>query len=293
MSQLSVLLLTRNRREFVERCIYSLYATTEREQVMIYIWDNASEDDTADYLATLKKWPYFIPMHSKINIGTEARNKLLKIVTTPYVMSIDDDIWLVTKGWLPAMIECFENYPTLAGLNLGGPRDERNQMGVSWGGVDYNSFSEPRFQYENIVEENIPVIDPQGLDSSWIRCGNQAILLSPPHTFSGSCAIWKTDLLRGYSWKSHAGIMSDMNGEWGDYVRAQGCALGIIWGYRLYHAVGPWWHLGHAEKAWRDKCQQAPVIYNRSYVEQWRWFDQAKAWSGWGSGIPDVEEMIS
>lgn len=289
---ISVLVVTKDRRSFVERCIYCLYNTTDPGEVIIYIWDNTSEDDTVDYLATLKQWPRIIPMRSKTNIGTEARNHMLQLVQTPYLMSIDDDVWLETPGWISAMIECFDSDSKLGGLALGLRVDERYQMGVTWEEIDYDHFQQPRFKCEPLVKTIVPLLDPQLIESPWELCGSQAIVPAPPYLFTGACAVWKTDLLKNYAWKSHAGIMSDMAGEWGYRVKELGYSLAAIFGYSAYHAVGPWWHIPDGEKAWAEKSRQAPIIYNRPEAEQWKWYEQAKMWSGWGSGIPDVHDIL-
>ena len=61
---ITVLLVTRNRREFVDRCLSCLCRTSQLDNILIYVWDNASEDDTSDYLATYKEHPFIIPIRS-------------------------------------------------------------------------------------------------------------------------------------------------------------------------------------------------------------------------------------
>ena len=296
-AKISALVVTKDRRSFIERCLYCLCKTTEPGEIIIYIWDNASEDDTADYLATLKQWPYIFPMRSKTNIGTEARQRMLPLVHTPYIVTLDDDIWINTPGWAKGFIDIFEGDPKLGAINFGGWIDERCRMGISWQGVDYNKFDKPMFRFDTLIDPTLGNLNPpdekhernmKRINGHWILPGNTEI----PFTFTGAHALWRTELIRDYVWKSHAGLMSDMAGEWKDWIIAKGYYVAVSIEFICYHATGPWWHIPDGEKAWRTKSQQSPVIYNRSEKLQWSWYEQAKAWSGWGSGIPDIEDLL-
>ncbi len=157
---ISVLIVTRNRRDFLERCLMCICSTSTLEERKIYIWDNASEDDTADYLATLKKWDDFVIMRSEINIGTRARQEMVKMINSPLALTIDDDAWITTPGWASAMTKCFELDSKLGALMFGRTADERNNFGVTWDGKDYNTFDRPRFKSENIVGAFKPTLEP-------------------------------------------------------------------------------------------------------------------------------------
>jgi glycosyltransferase involved in cell wall biosynthesis len=299
-AKITALCVTRNRRSFIERCIMCLYKTTMPENLLIYIWDNASEDDTPEYLATLKNCSTILPMQSRQNIGTRARQEMLKLVKTPYILTIDDDAWISTSKWDVMLIKAMELDPTLGAATLGQYIDERSRFGITWEKQDYayDEFREPRFQYENLID-SIPISGPFDPETDLYKVTKNfnGVRIVPennlfPITFGGFCTLWRIEPLKGYEWKGHAGIMSDMAGEWEPWIKNKGYYIGIVIDVVVYHAVGPWWHLPQHETSWKEKCRYSPTIYKRSGEEQWKWYEQARVWSGWGSGIPDANVLL-
>jgi glycosyltransferase involved in cell wall biosynthesis len=292
---ISVLIVTRNRRDFLERCLMCLYATSTSNERKIYVWDNASEDDTHDYLATLKKWNDIVIIRSENNIGTRARQEMVKMINSPLVLTIDDDAWITTPGWATAITQCFDNDPQLGALMFGRTADERNNFGVTWDGKDYNTFERPRFKSENIVGVFNGTIEPpderhrsvmKKIGDHWILPENDKIGLE----FGGWCAIWRTEIIRDHNWEGASGVMTDMASEWVDLVRNNFYYKALTIEFLAYHACGAWWHLMcHGELSWQDKVRESPVIYGRESSEQQKWYEQAKEWSGWGSGIDIVK----
>ncbi len=292
---ISILIVTRNRRDFLERCLMSICATSTDEEREIYIWDNASEDDTAEYLATLRNWQGIKVFGSRDNIGTRARQQMIKMIDSPLVLTIDDDAWIATPGWASAAIHCFNNDPKLGALMFGRTADERNNFGVTWDGRDYNTFSKPRFASENIVGAFKGTIEPpdekhlkvmKKIGDHWILPENDTIDL----VFGGWCTIWRTDIVKSHIWKGESGVMTDMASEWADLVNAYGYYKALTIEFLAYHACGAWWHMMcHGELSWEDKVREAPVIYLRDGSEQQKWLDQSKKWSGWGSGIDIIK----
>jgi len=294
--EISVLVVTRNRRNFLDRCLMCLYSTSLSQERKIYVWDNASEDDTSAYLATLKHWDDIVIMRSKVNIGTRARQKMLTMIDNPYILTIDDDAWITTPGWAPAMIECFKGDPKIGALMFGRTADERNSFGVTWEGIEYKNLSRPRFKSENLIGAFKPTCEPPNeihrkmmkkIGNHWILPENDKI----PISFGGWCAIWRSDIVKKHRWKGLSGLMSDMASEWAELVKEQGYYKAVSIEFLAYHGCGPWWHLvDNGELSWKDKVRESPIIYNRSSEEQQKWYDQAKEWLGWDSGIPTVEE---
>lgn len=292
---ISILVVTRNRRDFLERCLMCLCATSTPEERKIYIWDNASEDDTPDYLATLKQWDDFVIMRSEINIGTKARQEMVKVIDTPLALTIDDDAWITTSGWASSMSKCFELDSKLGALMFGRTTDERNSFGVTWDGKDYNTFSRPRFKSENIVGAFKPTLEPpdkkhrevmKKIGDHWILPENNKIGLC----FGGWCTFWRTEIVKEHFWKGDSGVMTDMASEWVDLVRNSSYYKALTIEFLAYHACGAWWHLMcHGELSWQDKVRESPVIYGRESSEQQKWYEQAKEWSGWGSGIDIIK----
>lgn len=299
---LSIVIITYNRRDFLEKCMYCVCETGNAENYDLYIWDNASTDDTADFLASYKKWNFIKPMRSKVNIGTEASNKLVEIIETPFIMTLEPDAWICTKGWDEAILDCFKQDDKLGSLHLLTFLDERSQYGVTWQGTNYDTLSKPRFRCESILGMDIPAdicsCLEKGLTDEKEKgrikiVGEHSILLRGHFIPCGGTGVWRRDLIKNYLWKSHSGLISDINGEWGEHIAQQGYYSGIIYKYFAYHAaIAPWFHLEREYEYWIKKADLAPVIYNRSSEVEWSWYKQAKEWSGWGSGIPDTEDVL-
>jgi glycosyltransferase involved in cell wall biosynthesis len=288
--KISVLIITRNRRDFLDRCLMCLYETSTSEERHIYVWDNASEDDTPDYLATLKNWPDITIFRSEKNIGMEGRWKMIKMINSPYLLTLDDDAFITTKGWAN-LTKCFEADEKLGAICFSRATDERNNFGVTWEGVDYNSLSKPRFFSENMVNVFKGVPEPpdekhrnlmKNLDGHWILPENKEINI----LFGGFCTLWRTDIVKRKKWQGKYGIMTDMAAEYRYVTEMYGLYVSITIEYVAYHACGCWWHMMcHGELSWADKVRESPIIYNRPGSEQQKWLDQCKEWSGWGSGI--------
>lgn len=271
-NKIAILIVTRNRRDFLERCLMCICATSTPQERQIYVWDNASEDDTADYLATLKQWPEFTIMRSETNIGTQARQEMVIMIDSiysPLVLSIDDDAWITTTDWASAISQCFNNDPKLGALMFGRTADERNNFGVTWDGKDYNTLSKPRFKSENIVgafkgtilppdEKHMEVMKKIG--DHWILPENDKIGL----VFGGWCTVWRTDIVKQHIWKGDSGVMTDMASEWTELVKTYGYYKSLTIEFLAYHGCGCWWHLmDHGELSWQDKVRESPVIYGR------------------------------
>lgn len=109
MTQVSVVVATRNRKKDLVRCIRSLNALPERPPVLVV--DNGSEDGSADALAGLE--PSVRIIRAGRNLGAVGRNLGALACDTPYIAFCDDD-----SSWDPgslAMLESlFESYPRLA-----------------------------------------------------------------------------------------------------------------------------------------------------------------------------------
>lgn len=290
--EISVLIVTRNRRNFLDRCLMCIYSTSSLKERKIYVWDNASEDDTSAYLSTLKHWHDIVVMRSNVNIGTRARQEMLNTIDSPYILTMDDDAWILTPEWASAMIECFKGDPKLGALMFGRTTDERNSFGVTCQGVEYKNLSRPRFKSENLIGAFKSTIEPpdekhrklmKKIGNHWILPENNEISIG----FGGWCTIWRSAIVKKNQWKGKDGTMTDMATEWHELIKKQDYYSALTIEFLAYHGCGPWWHLfDYGELSWEDKVRESPIIYTRDSKEQQKWYDDCKKWSGWNSGIP-------
>src|SRR5207248_9683683 len=87
--RVTVVVITRDRRESLARTLGRLAALPERPAVIVA--DNASRDGTA----AMVRWqhPEVTLLALRRNAGAVARNIAVRLVTTPYVAFCDDDTW--------------------------------------------------------------------------------------------------------------------------------------------------------------------------------------------------------
>ncbi|WP_046472369.1 glycosyltransferase family 2 protein [Allosalinactinospora lopnorensis] len=120
--RVSVVVITRNRRDQLLRVLGELARLPERPRVIVV--DNASDDGTAEAVA--RRHPRVRTIRCRGNLGAVARNIGTDAVTTPYVAFCDDDTWW-RPGALTRAADVLDAHPGLASVTgriLVGP-DER------------------------------------------------------------------------------------------------------------------------------------------------------------------------
>jgi len=99
MSTTCLVLVTHNRLNYTKRCIDNILADKDSD-FELHIWDNASADETPQYLKSLSDDRIKQVVLAKSNLGqTVAMNKIWSTTRTEFVAKLDNDC-LVTPGWL-------------------------------------------------------------------------------------------------------------------------------------------------------------------------------------------------
>ncbi len=122
-----VIVLTWNKKDIIESFVNSFLKNTSVLCRLIII-DNASNDNTQEYLATLKDTPLctFKIIINKENKGfVGGMNQGIEISEAPYVCLANNDL-LFTKGWLEEIISVFESNKNIGILN-----PNSNNLGTS------------------------------------------------------------------------------------------------------------------------------------------------------------------
>lgn len=123
-SDVTVVVLTYNRRTELSRCLEHLLALAERPSVVVV--NNGSTDDTSTFLRT--HHPEICVINAETNLGAAGRNLGVKAVRTPLVAFSDDDTWWA-PGTLPRAVKLFEHHPEIAVMSaqvLVGPQQRRD-----------------------------------------------------------------------------------------------------------------------------------------------------------------------
>ena len=107
-SRVSVVVMTRDRRDNVLRTLQRLSALPERPPVVLV--DNGSADGTADAVAA--RFPEVQVLALGRNEGSPARTRGVRAATTPYVAFADDDSWWA-PGALDRAADVFDAAPRL------------------------------------------------------------------------------------------------------------------------------------------------------------------------------------
>jgi GT2 family glycosyltransferase len=110
-SRVTVVVITRDRRDSLARTLDSLAALPERPAVIVV--DNASCDGTA--AAVRQAHPRMTLLALRRNLGAVARNLAVRLVTTPYVAFCDDDTWW-EPGSLRRCADLLDAHPGVASV---------------------------------------------------------------------------------------------------------------------------------------------------------------------------------
>lgn len=100
-------MVTFNRQEMTQKCLESLFTTTDSSLYSLMIVDNASTDGTVDYLKSLTNPQIEGIFYMSENIGTaKALNKVWKIGAQRgvHVGKVDNDILWYDDDWLEKML---------------------------------------------------------------------------------------------------------------------------------------------------------------------------------------------
>lgn len=282
-NKITIMIPTSGRRDFLERCLSCIYETSEDDEREIIIWDNASEDDTPDFLGSLIRYSGIRAIRSEENLGSKAFVSILKLVKTKYAMTMDDDAWIVTKGWAKDILEKMEQDPDLCAVGLNQVSDDRQVFGISafgsGGEFRHDKMPHPRFRTEALVGKFIPIREEEGF------------LLSPSlgqwAPLSQNSTIWRTEFIRTRPQVQTKGNMQDWGNIW--HPEHADKHWGSMLKHAVYHACGPWWHMGRYEKYWDKKSDVDRTPLTKQ--DQLNWLNHAKEWSGWGQPIEKASEL--
>jgi len=88
--ELSIIIVTWNTKEFLNKCLDSIYKNRGNLELEILVVDNASADGTIDMLK--KYWPKIKLIANKINLGfAAANNQAIKQATGRYILLLNPD----------------------------------------------------------------------------------------------------------------------------------------------------------------------------------------------------------
>lgn len=154
MTKVSVVILNWNGREFLERFLPSVTENTAGTGREVIVADNASTDDSVEYLR--KNFPGVRLILLDRNYGfAEGYNRALMQLESEYFLLLNSDVE-VTPGWLDPLLNELESNPLIAGcapkLLDYGNRDFFEYAGASGGYIDKFGYAFCRGRMFDSVE---------------------------------------------------------------------------------------------------------------------------------------------
>lgn len=297
---ITILIVTMDRRDLLEKTLWYIYETSTDDERDIWVWDNASEDDTPDFLGTLVSWPGVRVFRSKVDLGVAGpRRRMLPHVKTPYVFTLDDDMWLLNRGWASGVSRILAADPSVCQVALGPMPHYLNDYGISHEKLDRPFFHVPQIQPGPKGDTSAPssrdaphgakVVDVAGETYVVPVEGTQL-----PFSCSGGAAAWRTADVLPIVARVGEHPVSDLREVWSfPMQRERGMREATAVGYGMVHpSPGPIWHLGRGERYWEERCRFAAAVYNRSAETQRAWLERTRAISGWGRPLDDPDDVL-
>mgnify|MGYP001203974854 CR=1 FL=1 len=214
----SFVILTWNRKAFLERCISSLIESVSYfSDAEIIVMDNGSTDGTAEYLAEFYGDPRFRVFRLKRNYGLRSYKKLLRKAKGDLVVVVDDDV----LAFPPDLNGLFSNYiaafPDFGYLALDVIQNEFT-----------NGAKPPDDHYRDVVNGDLTIqLGPTG---GWCTCFRRRDFRKIQVFFEMSKINMKV---------SEDGLLAGL------FLRWCGLKSGIIKGHRCFHATGPHYSKEH------------------------------------------------
>jgi GT2 family glycosyltransferase len=109
---IAVVVVTHNRVHLLKRCVEDVLCRTSTMTREVVIWDNASEDETREYLASLVDPRIKIVEHGS-NIGTSAYAPAVALTSAPYIVELDDDVIEAPGHWDETLLIAFQKIPNI------------------------------------------------------------------------------------------------------------------------------------------------------------------------------------
>ncbi len=123
-----IIIVARNQYNYVKKCIESIFSNTTN--FSLFIWDNGSEPETANYLHSLEG-DGIVVIRSEENEGfILPNNRLAAIGESPYIILLNSDTE-VRAGWDEALIGWLQNNPSTGLVGFEGGLMNSEGMGVN------------------------------------------------------------------------------------------------------------------------------------------------------------------
>ena len=209
----SVVIVTYNSKQLIERCLAPFVATNLPDFDVI-IWDNCSTDGTAEYVSKL--FPYFKLIRSPNNIGfAAANNSAFELCSGKYVLLLNPDAFLKSLDQIYFLLKVIDSDERIAAV---GPRltgaDGSNQVGASGWRVNlFNIASHFLFFHKlfhklpSLYLSNARLLKARAVDVDWV---------------AGTCLLVRRGVIDRVGGLNQRIFMYGEDIEWGQSMRSAG-----------------------------------------------------------------------
>lgn len=122
-----ILIIVKDQLDYMRNCVNSIYEHTQNFN--LFVWDNASQPDTKEYLESLQDRPNFHLVRVEKNEGfNEPNNRLAEKTSSPYIILLNSDTE-VKAGWDKSMIGFLQENPKVKLVGYGGSNLDENCKG--------------------------------------------------------------------------------------------------------------------------------------------------------------------
>ncbi|MBN1319909.1 MAG: glycosyltransferase [Thermoleophilia bacterium] len=221
----TIMLVTYNRLGMLKECVSSILANSDDTDYELIIWDNASTDGTGEYLdSTVGSHPHVRLVHGEENIGMNAYAACVRLARGEYLLSLDDDVVEVPKGWLTEMMRSFDAVPRAGYLATNVVQDEAT------------NGAKPGVDRYRAIDYGDGVIIEHGPTGAW-------------------CTLTSKSVVKrlGNFLERPGRVFYLIDGDFGARCLRRGYRVGIVRNVRVYHAAGV---VKNKEYGYLELCRQ-------------------------------------
>lgn len=160
-----IIILVHDQLDCTRDCINSIVRNTQNYH--IYIWDNGSKEETANYLQSVKNTNISVERCEE-NLGfIIPNNRLAARGKSPYIILLNSDT-IVRKGWDETMIAWLQTHPDIASVGCqGGLLDERMIGKTIMPGYDIDYLCGWCLCFPRSIYERVGLFDENHLDFAY------------------------------------------------------------------------------------------------------------------------------
>jgi GT2 family glycosyltransferase len=145
---IAVVVLTHNRLHLLRKCVENVLSRTSPETTEIVIWDNASDDGTAEYLRSLDDPRLRVVVNDK-NIGQNGYARAFRMTSAPFMVELDDDVTNAPQDWDKTLRDAFVQLPQI-GFLAADLEDDPNDLA--------SRYRYQVHQYTLVVENGVRIL---------------------------------------------------------------------------------------------------------------------------------------